>query len=237
MTYIGVQETEYQVEDRSWDLSPHGSEPGTTPSITLDVSAFTKATHYANGYFPSGLPLGKISATGLYGPYGGRSNEVQEFDLGAASAGTFTITFDGETTDAIAFDATAATVQTALEGLSNINPGDVAATGGPLPGTAVVLTFGGQYAGEDVPEITIDGSGLTGATVTITTTTAGGSSVSDGREVCAGLLFASTKVPDVDDTTKDVGAALKVHGFVDADKLPVTLDAAGQSDLTLIHFA
>lgn len=237
MTFIGVETTKYQVEDRSWDLSPHGSEPGTTPSITLDVSAFTEATHYPNGFFPSGLALGKITATGLYGPYGGRSDEVQEFDLGGASAGTFTITFDGETTEAISFDATAATVQTALEGLSNINPGDVAATGGPLPGTAVVLTFGGQYAGVNVPEITIDGSGLTGATVTISTTTEGGSGVSDGREVCAGLLFASVKVPDTSDTSKDVAGAIKVHGFVDASKLPVALDAAGQADLTLIHFA
>ena len=133
MTDISVKSTDYQVEDRSWDLSPHGSEPGTTPSITLDVSAFTEATHYPNGFFPSGMPLGEITATGLYGPY------------------------------------------------------DDAAV--------------------------------------------------DGREVCAGLLFASVKVPDVNDTTKDVGGALKVHGFVDASRLPVALDAAGQADLTLIHFA
>lgn len=238
MTYIGVETTNHQVEDRSWLLGTHGTDPGSNPSITLDISTFTEATHYPNGYIPSGMPLGEITATpGVYGPYGGREDEVQQFDLVGATAGTFTITFDGETTAAIAFNATAADVQAALEALSNIDPGDVAASGGPLPGTAVVLAFGGQYAGENVPEITIDGGGLTGATVTISTTTEGGSAVSDGREVCAGLLFSSVKVPDTSDPTKDASGALYVHGFVDADKLPVTLDASGQSDLNLVHFA
>jgi hypothetical protein len=59
----------YQAEKRSWLLSSHGTEPGTTPSINLDVSAFTAATHYPNGYLLSGIVLGKITATGKYGPY------------------------------------------------------------------------------------------------------------------------------------------------------------------------
>lgn len=69
MTDISVVSTAYQVEKRSWLLSPHGTDPGTTPSITLDVSAFTAATHYPNGYLLSGIILGKITATGLYAPY------------------------------------------------------------------------------------------------------------------------------------------------------------------------
>ena len=140
MTDISVQTTSYQVENRSWLLSPHGTEPGTTPSITLDVSAFTAATHYPNGYFPSGIVLGVITATGLYGPY---------------------------------------------------------------DDTAV-----------------------------------------DGRAVAAGILFGSVKVPNTADTTKDVGAAMLVHGFVKIAKLPIAngatgrgyIDANGQTDLKLIHF-
>lgn len=132
MTDISVQTTSFQVEKRSWLLGPHGTEPGATPSITLDVSAFTAGTHYPNGYFPSGLNLGKITATGLYGPY----------DNAAA----------------------------------------------------------------------------------------------DGREVFAGHLFSSVKVPNTADTTKDVGAALLVHGFVKLGKLPIALDAAGQTDAKLIHY-
>lgn len=69
MTDISVASTGYQVEKRSWLLGPHGTEPGTTPTITLDVSSFTAATHYPNGYLLSGIVLGRITATGLYAPY------------------------------------------------------------------------------------------------------------------------------------------------------------------------
>lgn len=69
MTDISVTSTAYQVENRSWMLSQWGQGPGENPSIVLDKSAFTEATHYENGYFPSGLPLGKITASGKYGPY------------------------------------------------------------------------------------------------------------------------------------------------------------------------
>jgi hypothetical protein len=69
LTDISLLTTSFQVEDRSWLLSPHGTDPGTTPTVTLDVSAFTAATHYPNGFFPSGILLAPITASGLYGPY------------------------------------------------------------------------------------------------------------------------------------------------------------------------
>jgi hypothetical protein len=74
MTYIGVESTAYQVEKRSWLLSQHGTDPGTNPNIVLDVSTFTAATHYPNGYLLSGIVLGIITATSnanvtVVGPY------------------------------------------------------------------------------------------------------------------------------------------------------------------------
>ena len=69
MTDISVVTTQYQSENRSWLLSEHGTEPGTTPGVTLDISKFDSATHYPNGYIPSGVVIGLITATGLYGPY------------------------------------------------------------------------------------------------------------------------------------------------------------------------
>lgn len=99
--------------------------------------------------------------------------EVQTINLGAATAGTITITFDGQTTGSIAFNATAATVQTALEALSNLDPGDIFVTGGPLPGT-ITLTFAGKYLGVNVPQVTVTPTGLTGGTVTVNTTVQGG---------------------------------------------------------------
>lgn len=93
------------------------------------------------------------------------ADEVQELAItGVPTGGTFTLTFQGQTTAGIAFDATAAAVQTALEALSNVETGDIVATGGPLPGALVTLTFGGRYAGADMPRINADGSGLTGGT-------------------------------------------------------------------------
>jgi len=67
-TDITVRKTDYQVEKRSWLLGPVGTMPGENPSVTLDLAAFP-ANRYPNGYIPSGTVLGKITATGLYGPY------------------------------------------------------------------------------------------------------------------------------------------------------------------------
>lgn len=106
-------------------------------------------------------------------------NEVQQVSIsGTPTGGTFTLTYDGQTTGTIAYNADAATVQAALEALSNIESGDVSATGGALPGTPVDIEFTGQLAAQDVPEMTTDGSGLTGGSSpdsAVATTTDGSS--------------------------------------------------------------
>jgi hypothetical protein len=235
MTDISVLSTPYQVERRPWLLSPHGTEPGATPGVTLDVSAFTPSVHYPNGYIPSGTPLAKITASGLYGPYS-VTDEVQTITEGGSGLTSFTLTYSGQTTASIDDDATAAEVQAALEALSNIAPGDVVVTGGPLGTGPMTVTFGGTLADTNVAQMTATPTGGTG-TVTIATTTAGGAEGTGGLETAAGLLFAATKVPDLADTTKDVGAAILVHGFVRLSKLPFTLDANGQADLKHIIFS
>lgn len=96
-------------------------------------------------------------------------NEVQVITLvGGPTGGTFTLTFSGQTTAGIAYNASAGTVQTALEALSNIAPGDVAITGSA--GGPYTCTFGGVYAGVDVSQMTGSGASLTGGTVTVATT-------------------------------------------------------------------
>lgn len=71
MTEISVTTTGYQAEKRSWLLSQHGTGPGTNPGITVDASLFTAATHFPNGYLPSGTVLspagGPYSGTGATG--------------------------------------------------------------------------------------------------------------------------------------------------------------------------
>ncbi|MEA2676401.1 MAG: hypothetical protein QOJ81_542, partial [Chloroflexota bacterium] len=111
------------------------------------------------------------------------TNEKQtltESDLGT-QAGTFKLIFAGQTTAPIAFDASAAAIVSALEALSNIDAGEVTATGGTIDGTPVVVTFSGRYAGINVPLMTADNTGLTAAAVTIATTTAGGSGSGTGQ--------------------------------------------------------
>lgn len=96
-------------------------------------------------------------------------NEVQDVTVSAATTGTFTLTFDGQTTAAIAFNAAAADVKTALEALSNIDA--VACTGGPLNSSAVSVEFQGVNAAKDVVQMTATNS--TDGTVSISTVTSG----------------------------------------------------------------
>lgn len=113
------------------------------------------------------------------------TDEVQTFTLyGTPTGGTFTLTYDGQTTGAIAYNASAATVDTALEALSNIGAGDVAVTGGPLPGSALTITFGGALADTDVAEITCDPGSLTGGSISVSVaeTTAGAAGLDDDLE-------------------------------------------------------
>jgi len=104
-------------------------------------------------------------------------SEVQTITItGAPTGGTFTITFTGQTTSAIPYNATAAAVATAINALSSVGAGVVTVTGGPGPATPYVVTFGGQYAGTDVASMTATGSFTGGTTpaIAVTVNTPGG---------------------------------------------------------------
>jgi len=98
-------------------------------------------------------------------PAGNSQQVVTLAGLGAPD--TFTLTFNGETTNDIADDATAATVKTELEGLANIGAGNVDVTGNA--GGPYTVEFKGTLAKRDVSLIT--GVATTG-TVTVTKTDA-----------------------------------------------------------------
>ena len=96
------------------------------------------------------------------------TNETQMVTVrGEVDGGDFVLSFDGTTwTDAIPWDATADEVRTALEGLPQINPGDVIVTAGEatLFGTTYkpgrwTVQFAGQYEGVDVPLLQVDYNG------------------------------------------------------------------------------
>lgn len=105
-------------------------------------------------------------------------NEVQSLATsGTPTGGTLTLTFQGQTTTPIAYNAAASAVQTALLALSNLDAGDVTAAGGALGTAPVTITFGGRFAGANVPTITVVPSltGGTNPTAAVTVTTQGGS--------------------------------------------------------------
>lgn len=110
----------------------------------------------------------------------GYSNEQQILaKSGTVSGGTYTLTYSGQETTDLAFDASAATVQAALVALSNLGTGDVTVSGSIT--TGIVVTFGGSLAGTNVGALTVDNTDITGGGTIVVATTAGGTSASAGQ--------------------------------------------------------
>jgi hypothetical protein len=108
-----------------------------------------------------------------------RTSEVQRVAVDA-TGGSYTLTFAGQTTTAIPFNASPMSVEAALEVLSTVGAagGSVAIEGGPGDTGAsdpYFVSFGGSLAGSDVSQMTSTPT-LTGgaATATVTTHIAGG---------------------------------------------------------------
>jgi hypothetical protein len=97
------------------------------------------------------------------GVSGVRSNEVERITVNA-TGGTFTISYGGETTGPINYNASATEVQEALNALPVLKPGDITVIGGPggKGGAPYTLIFGGTLAEQGVTPVTTDRSGLTG---------------------------------------------------------------------------
>lgn len=141
-------------------------------------------------------------------------DEQQTITVTDATGGTFTITYDGQTTGSIAHDGSAGVVLAALEALSNIDPGDVTVSGGPLDTGPVTVTFIGALAGTDVPEMTVTSSltGAGGETVDVDTIRAG-AAAQTGQERTVTLAL-------VDDAGADVSSGVKttVQAAIEAER-------------------
>lgn len=141
-----------------------------------------------------GVVLAKITNgpdAGKVGPFQAAGTaEVQTLTGGGTiSGGTYTISFNGATTTAIAWNATAATVQAAMEALVTVGAGNVVVTGGPVSTTPLTFTFQGNRSG-DIPQITANAASLTGSTPTLTpaTSTPGVGGAIDGRSSTANIV-------------------------------------------------
>lgn len=62
-------------------LADISAQPGRI-NVTLDMTKFVAATHAPKGYLPSGLILGKVSATGFYGIHDSAASDGREIAAG-----------------------------------------------------------------------------------------------------------------------------------------------------------
>ncbi len=151
---------------------------GTTPTTSGGVLTITfqNALGKANVI---ALVLGTGSLTGnsasaiTVGTAGsGTVNEVQIIaKTGTVTAGSFTISYAGQTTAVLTYDATPAQVQTALENLSNVLVGDVTVSG--TANSVYILRWAGSLAATDVAAVTINSSLTGGGTYDVATGSAG----------------------------------------------------------------
>lgn len=109
-------------------------------------------------YYQKGTVLGQVLGSGV------AVNERQRVTItGSPTGGSFTLTYDGYTTVALPYNATAAQVQAALEALAPIGVGNVSCGGGAFPGTAITVDFVGLCGGMDHPLMVVSGN-FTGGT-------------------------------------------------------------------------
>lgn len=167
-------------------FAPYGTTSSGADTITLSNAAdgqgnwvvVNRSVHEndVNSSYPEVIEAGRvyIDRLNIEGTGGALSNEVQTVTVDA-TGGTFTLTFSGQTTSAIAENASAATVLAALEALSNIAPGDVTVTGSA--GGPYTVTFKGVYANTNVPLMTANAGSLTGGASTVVVAVAATSGV------------------------------------------------------------
>jgi hypothetical protein len=171
------------------------------------VSATTLTLSQPATASSAGVALTVVAGTGNVAV-----NEQQTVTIGGApTGGTFSLIWNpgtgNQTAAGIPFNASAADVQTALEGLAALAPGDVSVTssnpgGGAMAGGPYAVEFTGNRADTDVAQITASATGLTPVgsptkTVTIATPVIGASA----PEVCtvaddckAGLTTGGTGI-------------------------------------------
>lgn len=197
----------------------------TWPAVTIDGFANQKIAQ-------PGTVLAKItvgSEAGKVGPFqAAGTNEQQTLTpSGTISGGTWTLTFKGATTTALAHNANAATIQAALQALSTVGSGNATVSGGPISSGVATVTFVGLLGGVDQPLLTLTSS-LTGSTpaCVVAQSVAGVAGATDGRQTLANIVGLLDTFLPWQLTERDVEvAALYVGTAVQANC--VELDASG----------
>lgn len=220
---------------------------GVVPAKNPELAVSTVVSIAPGTTILAGTALGQIPGTGS------NVNEVQRITpTGTISGGTFRIgTADGSLTVALAYNATAAQIQAALETI--LGAGNVACSGGAINSAYVQVTFQGLCGGLKMPLLTITNN-LTGISPVLTTTSttsgkpAGGyfdaynDANSNGTEVCKAVMQFDVTADNFGKITfgqqqgggdfgsKDYTAPAWIRGIFKGSDI-IGLDANGLADL------
>jgi flagellar hook-associated protein 2 len=148
-------------------------------------------------------------------------SEVQTLALtaGNPSSGTYTLTYNGETTTAIDYNADATVIQAAIDALTHVNAGDITVTETGVAGIDdgdVIFTFKDTLG--DVPMILADDSLLAGPTLGVIETTKGIDA------------YISRSSNTVDDVIYGVALHLQDTTTADGEELTLTRDIQSVKD-------
>jgi hypothetical protein len=170
-----------------WFFKPSATDADAPVSFTVykgSIAAAERATFWRVGDFTltynrndttiAGSATGRALEAGMSMP----GNEIQQVAVNA-TGGTFTLTYAGQTTTPIAYNAAPAVMLAALEALNNIPTGAmrVTQTVATSPAFTYVIEFGGTLGETNVAQITSTATGLTGGTSAAVVTTVTGGAV------------------------------------------------------------
>lgn len=144
---------------RDWTFNLNTSSPNTQKTYTYEVGDTVRASRgggmqitegsaqidFEKGMQLSGSAIGQKMLDNKY--------TYVTISGGPPTTGTWSFTVGGQTASGLSKTITASALQTALEALSNVDPGDVVATGGPLGTSPITLAWAGQYAATAVPAL------------------------------------------------------------------------------------
>ena len=136
----------------------------TATLASLDASTFIETQNAQNAKLRvDGFPAGS-------------EDEVQTLSItgGTPTTGTFKLTLNGETTAAIAYNATAAQIESALLALDSVEAGDLTASGTNLASGDITIQFGGNLAGTDIQKMIVtEADSMDAGVVSVAETTKG----------------------------------------------------------------
>jgi uncharacterized repeat protein (TIGR01451 family) len=187
----------------------------TGAAVTLFVLFAVELAALAPAPAVAVAPAPQWTVTAVSGPtnFPPAANGVEKVAI-AAGAGTFTLTFAGQTTSNIPYNATASTLASDLNALSTIGGvgGSVTVTGGPGdPGATnpYVVTFGGSLAGIHVEQLVVNASSLFDAVGDTFKCTGGPEGVSGYQWMRNGHTIVGASASSYTAVAGDAGAAIQ----------------------------